>query len=116
MESLRALEERHARELQELQNNVKQMLKGAKKSTRAQIEAQAIQMEFDIKARHREEMEAFEEGTQQFDLNAAVESVEIEVKTTVEPVDEEESAKSKKAKAKRKQVNDNQICYKVILF
>jgi hypothetical protein len=42
------------------------------------------------------------------------------VKTTVEPVDEGESAKLctnlKKAKAERKQVNENQIFYKVILF
>ncbi len=60
MESISQLEERHDREIIELRESIKQMLKGAKKSTRAQLEAQAIQMEFDLKAKHRDELEELE--------------------------------------------------------
>ena len=61
MESIAEIEERHEQELKELREKVKAMLKGAKKSAKAQIEAEAIQMEFDLKAKHREELEEAEE-------------------------------------------------------
>ncbi len=54
------MEERHDREIIELRESIKKMLKGAKKNTLAQLEAQAIQMEFDLKARHRDELEELE--------------------------------------------------------
>jgi len=56
------IEARHERELAELQLQVKEMLKKAKKSEKAVMEAQAIQMQFDLKAKHREEIEEFEEN------------------------------------------------------
>lgn len=56
------LEAKHEKELEALRQEMKEKIKKAKKSEKAVIEAQAIQSEFDLKARHREEMEAFEES------------------------------------------------------
>jgi Skp family chaperone for outer membrane proteins len=61
MESIAEIERRHEQERKELQEKVKGMLKGAKKSQKAQLEAEAIQLEFDLKAKHREEIEEAEE-------------------------------------------------------
>lgn len=55
------LEARQERELDALRQEMREKIKKAKKSEKAVMEAQAIQMEFDMKARHREEMEEFEE-------------------------------------------------------
>jgi hypothetical protein len=55
------LEARHERELDALRQEMREKIKKAKKSERAVVEASAIQMEFDMKARHREEMDEFEE-------------------------------------------------------
>jgi hypothetical protein len=55
------MEKRHERELKELSEKIKVMLKGAKKGSKAQIEAEAIQMQFDLKAKHREEMDELDE-------------------------------------------------------
>ena len=60
-ETMDGLERRHKRELRELEGEVRAMLKGAKKSQKAELESKAIQMEFDLKAKHREEEEALEE-------------------------------------------------------
>jgi hypothetical protein len=58
--SMEEIEERHERELVELRERVKEMIKKAKKSEKAIAEAQAIQMEFDLKAKQREEIEEYE--------------------------------------------------------
>lgn len=55
------LEARQERELETLRQEMREKIKKAKKSEKAVMEAQAIQMEFDMKARHREELEDFEE-------------------------------------------------------
>lgn len=59
-----ALEAKHERELEGLRVEMKEKIKKAKKSERAVVEAQAIQLEFDMKARHRDEIEEFEETGQ----------------------------------------------------
>lgn len=56
------LEAKHEKELEALRQEMKEKIKKAKKSEKVIIEAQAIQSEFDMKARHREEMDAFEEN------------------------------------------------------
>lgn len=61
MESILEIEQRHEREMAELAERVKVMLKNAKKSNKAQVEAEAIQLQFDLKARHREEIAEAEE-------------------------------------------------------
>lgn len=60
-ESVEEMEKRHKSELRELEYTVRTMLKGAKKSQRAELEAKAIQMEYDLKAKHREEEDTLEE-------------------------------------------------------
>jgi hypothetical protein len=61
METSEDMERRHEREIQELHVQIQAMMKGAKKSVRAQLEAQAIQQQFDLKAKHREEEDELEE-------------------------------------------------------
>lgn len=58
---MEALLERHAQEVAELKESSKALLKGAKKSERAATEARVVQMEFDLKARHRDEVDQLEE-------------------------------------------------------
>jgi uncharacterized protein YfcZ (UPF0381/DUF406 family) len=60
-ETLEEMERRHKAEVRELEGKVRALLKTAKKSNKGAIEAQAIQMEYDLKARHREEMDSLEE-------------------------------------------------------
>lgn len=52
---------RHKSECRELEGKVRAMLKKAKKSNKAEVEAQTIQMDFDLKQKHRDEIEEFEE-------------------------------------------------------
>lgn len=61
LKRMELLEARHDRELDALRQEMREKIKKAKKSERAVVEASAIQMEFDMKARHREEMDEFEE-------------------------------------------------------
>ena len=51
---------RHDIEIKELKETSKQMLKTAKKSEKAVIEARIVQLEFDLKAKHREEEDELE--------------------------------------------------------
>ena len=51
---------RHDLEIKELKEASKQMLKSSKKSEKAIIEAKIIQLEFDLKAKHREEEDELE--------------------------------------------------------
>lgn len=54
------MERRHQKEKEDLEAIIKVMLKGAKKSNKAQIEAQTIQMQYDLRARHNEEIDEME--------------------------------------------------------
>jgi wyosine [tRNA(Phe)-imidazoG37] synthetase (radical SAM superfamily) len=103
MEDYVAMERRHQEELQQLQETTKAMLKAAKKSTRTSIETQVIQMGYDLKAKHREEMNELEErlGVDVVDSLAA--SLSSSATVSSQQQSEEEIAKAKKAKAKKKQ-------------
>jgi len=54
-ESYNDLLSRHKAEAKELDDVIKALLKGAKKADKAQLEARAIQMRFDLRAKHQEE-------------------------------------------------------------
>jgi OTU domain-containing protein 6 len=60
-ESLDDMEARHKRELRELEGKVRAMLKTAKKAEKAVVEAQTIQMQYDLKAKHNDELDALSE-------------------------------------------------------
>ena len=70
-ESLDSLEKRHKQEIRELDGKIRALLKSAKKSTKAVIEAEAIQMGYDLKAKQSEEYDlvANMEGVLQFDTS-----------------------------------------------
>lgn len=53
--------QRHAQEVIELKETSKSLLKNAKKAEKGAVEAQVIQMEFNLKAKHRDEIEQLEE-------------------------------------------------------
>lgn len=53
--------QRHTQEVAELKESSKALLKAAKKSERAAVEARVVQMEFDLKAKHRDEVDQLEE-------------------------------------------------------
>ena len=104
-ETMADLERRHKAEVRKLDGETRALLKSAKKSTRAQIEAQIIQMQYDLKAKHSEEIDAWEEngGNSTAENEAAAQAPEPELNLESSPTPEEIAA-AKKAKAKRKQV------------
>ena len=53
--------DRHDKELKELQTLTINTLKTAKKSEKQQLETKFVQMQFDLKAKHRDEINEFEE-------------------------------------------------------
>ena len=59
-ETLDQLEERHAKEKAELINETKKLLKATKKSGKAAVEAQMLQQEYDLRARHNDELDLLE--------------------------------------------------------
>jgi hypothetical protein len=59
--SFDVLMQRQQMELKELEAESKKLLKAANKSNRAEVEARIIQMEYDLKAKHRDEEEELEE-------------------------------------------------------
>lgn len=63
-ESLEDMERRHKLEQRELEGKIRAMVKGAKKSQKAELDFKATQMEFDLKARQREEELELEEFTE----------------------------------------------------
>jgi len=69
------MERRHKKELRELEGEVRALLKGAKKAQKAELEAKALQREYDLKARHREEEEALDELVEKMGSLGGVESV-----------------------------------------
>jgi len=101
------LEERHEREIKELEMNSTAMLKAAKKSNKAQIEAQVIQMHYDLRAKHRDEIEELENGNETNPIDAVVEfdsrkkidnTKNLESQAALEVEKKKEKAKSKQKK------------------
>jgi hypothetical protein len=107
MESYDNMMIRHEREMQELADEIKNMLKTAKKSIRSQIEAQAVQMEFDLKAKHREEEDAWEEaaasGSPIVSVPVSSTTITKEEGSPTKQQGEIENIQAKKLKAKKKQ-------------
>lgn len=60
-ESMESLERRHESERECLKSETKLKLKNAKKSEKAVVEAQMLQLEYDMRARHNEELEILEQ-------------------------------------------------------
>lgn len=54
---------RHKAEAKELDESIKALLKASKKADKAQVEARAIQMRFDLRAKQQEEEDSNEEPT-----------------------------------------------------
>lgn len=61
MSEFEVLETKQDQEKEELDIKIKALLKAAKKSNKAQVEAECIQMQYDLKAKHRDELEELEE-------------------------------------------------------
>ena len=57
MTEIDSMEKRHKQEIRDLEGKVRALLKTAKKSTKAAVEAEAIQMGYDLKTRQKEEYE-----------------------------------------------------------
>ena len=54
-DSVEDLERRHKQEVRDLEGKVRALIKAAKKSEKAVKEAEAIQLQFDLKAKQEEE-------------------------------------------------------------
>ena len=52
------MEMRHKQEMRELEGKIRALMKTAKKSNRAVVEAEAIRMGYDLKAKHTEEYDS----------------------------------------------------------
>ena len=68
VESYRDMVNRHKVEAKELDESIKALLKAAKKTDKAQVEARAIQMRFDLRAKQQEEEDSNEEPTGESEL------------------------------------------------
>jgi OTU domain-containing protein 6 len=101
------LEKRHEKELTELELTVSGLRKAAKKSNRAAIEAQIIQLQYDIRAKHRDELEALEsrDDVSISDAYAELELIKQQEKLALkkQTIDNLESIERKKSKSKSKQ-------------
>jgi len=62
-ESYRDMVNRHKMEAKEIDESIKALLKGSKKADKAQVEARAVQMRFDLRAKHQEEEDSITEPT-----------------------------------------------------
>ena len=58
-ETLLGVQSRHRREERELEGLVRALLRKACKKEKAVVEAKGMQMKFDLKAKHRKEMEKY---------------------------------------------------------
>lgn len=91
---------RHDQEVADLAEQIKVLMKGAKKATKAQVEAQCIQMQFDLKAKHRDEIDDWEEKN-----GGVIPEVKPIVSATSEQKEtrrKEEEVEKKAARAKKK--------------
>lgn len=91
---------RHKREERDLEGKLRALVKCAKGAQKKIVETQVIQMQFDLRARHNDELDRFyEEGNVPDDITVArVNEVEEEDSS----LKEQKAVESKKAKAQRK--------------
>jgi len=110
------MERRHKAEVRQLEGEIRAMLKAAKKSTKAQVETEALRKQYELKARHKEEEEELEaitgdsaDGGGAADEDSekgndeAAKQAEREEEAKKKKDEEEQQVMAKKAKAKRKQ-------------
>ena len=103
------MEMRHKQEVRELEGKVRALMKTAKKSNRAVVEAEAIRMGYDLKAKHAEEYDSIpiEDGLTELvdDDDILKNGTAIADMATDTGVSHDLiSAMSKKAKAQKKKV------------
>lgn len=67
-ESYRDMMNRHKAEAKELDESIKALLKASKKADKSQVEARAIQMRFDLRAKQQEEEDSNAEPTGELKL------------------------------------------------
>lgn len=128
-ETLDEMNSRHKKETREVEGKIRALLKTAKKSNRAQIETEAIKMEYDLKQRHRDEMDILEEylsnngsdlispssgnggGDKGVGNDGQEDTGDIDESTAASSTaikSEEEIARAKKAKAQKKREKRNE--------
>jgi len=103
-ESEAEMEERHDKEMHEMEEKIKLMIKQAAKSKRAEIECQGVQMKFDLRAKHMSEIERFEELCNGSDENlpSLVTKLPATQTSKERELEEQKRVEEKRAKAKRK--------------
>ena len=116
-EGVSQMEVRHKQETRELEGKVRALLKTAKKSNRAVVEAEAIRMGYDLKAKHTEEVDSLpiEGGLNELAAAAAAAADDddtLKKNTAISDIatdkkisDDLASAAAKKAKAQKKKVS-----------
>ena len=102
-ETLSQMEARHLQETKVLEATAANLLKASKKSTRSQVEAQIIQMQYDLRAKHRDEEEFFGEQPTEDIENLRESNQHATLPPTAPPDDARLDIEKKKAKAKAKQ-------------
>ena len=121
-EGVSQMEVRHKQEMRELEGKVRALLKTAKKSNRAVIEAEAIRMGYDLKAKHAEEFDSLPTEGGLSELAAVADDDDMLKKNTVisdmttdsKVSDDSVSAAAKKAKAQKKKVSIDAQLHTVI--
>ena len=105
------MEMRHKQEMRELEGKIRALMKTAKKSNRAVVEAEAIRMGYDLKAKHAEEYDLLliEGGLTELvddddDDILKKDTAISDVAASTRISDDLISAASKKAKAQKKKV------------
>lgn len=105
------MEMRHKQEMRELEGKIRALMKTAKKSNRAVVEAEAIRMGYDLKAKHTEEYDSLpteggltelvdDDGDDILKNDTAISDVAASTRIS----DDSIWAASKKAKAQKKKV------------
>lgn len=104
-ESVSELHSRHKKEERELEGRIRALLKKASKKEKAATEAKSIQMKFDLKSKHNEEMERHEidsSGIEEVDAEGGIETL------TQDTVNySTEAKKTKAARKKERQKSKN---------
>ena len=124
-EGVSQMEVRHKQETRELEGKVRALLKTAKKSNRAVVEAEAIRMGYGLKAKHAEEVDSLpiEGGLNELAAAAAADDDDdmlkkntsiSDVATETKVIDDLASAAAKKAKAQKKKVSIDEQLHTVI--
>ena len=110
-ESAFKMEIRHKQEVRELEGKVRALMKTAKKSNRAVVEAEAIRMGYDLKAKHTEEYDSLPIEGELTELGGDDDDDVLKNDTAISDKtpdsrisDDLMSAASKKAKAQKKKV------------